>query len=380
MLNCRVEPPQREASIPSIPIKPARRVRRSPYSHLVEAAGVSGWTTYNHMLLPTVFASVEEDYRHLKRAVQVWDVAAERQVEVTGPDAQRLVQALTPRNVSNAAVLKCLYAPLIDERGGMLNDPLILRPDEERWWLSIADSDVLLLAKGFAAGRNLDVEITEPDVHPLAVQGPNADTLMARVFGDDVRKLRFFGAGRFTFEHTEVVVSRSGWSGQGGFELFVEGWEHCEPIWQTLFEAGRDLDVRAGCPNAVERIEAGLLSYGNDMTINDDPYQCGLGRYVDLHEDCIGTEALRAKQKPERMLRGVKFDTDDLPPLAQRWIARRDGSEIGYVTSAGVSPDFGRGIGVAMLDASCWEPGTQLSIDTPIGDRSASVAALPMKP
>ena len=380
MLNQRIEPPQSVVDIPSIPIKPARRVRRSPWSNLVERSGVSGWTTYNHMLLPTVFASVAEDYRHLKSAVQVWDVAAERQVEISGPDASHLVQALTPRDISSAPVLKCFYVPLIDERGGMLNDPLLLRPDENRWWLSIADSDVLLLAKGFSAGRGLDVEIVEPDVHPLAVQGPKAEALMVRVFGEGVADLRFFGAGRFAFNKVEIVISRSGWSGQGGFELFIEGWEHCEPIWHALFEAGRDLDVRAGCPNGVERIEAGLLSYGNDMTINDDPFQCGLGRYVDLHPDCIGTAALRARTTPSRMLKGVKFDTDELPPLAQRWIVRQEGSEVGHVTSAGVSPDFGCGIGIAMLHESCWESGTSLMVETPAGDCSASVATLPMKP
>lgn len=380
MLNSRLEPPQRVVDIPSIPIKPARRVRRSPWTHLVEQSGVSGWTTYNHMVLPTVFASVAEDYRHLKRAVQVWDVAAERQVEVSGPDAARLVQALTPRDISNAPVLKCFYVPLVDEHGGMLNDPLLLRPDKNRWWLSIADSDVLLLAKGFAAGRGLDVTITEPDVHPLAVQGPKANDLMVRVFGEEVTELRFFGAGTFVFDRTEIVISRSGWSGQGGFELFVEGWENCEPIWHALFEAGRDLDVRAGCPNAVERIEAGLLSYGNDMTINEDPYQCDLSRYVDLHPDCIGTEALRTKTNPDRMLRGIKFDTDELPPLAQRWIVRQNGMEVGYVTSAGISPDFSHGIGIAMLAASVCEPGTKLMVETPIGERQVTVATLPMKP
>ena len=380
MLNAIAEPPQHVAGVPRVPLTPARRHRRSPFSHLAEAQGVSAWSVYNHMLLPTAYEGVAEDYRHLKRAVQVWDVAAERQVEIAGPDAERLVQMMTCRDVRSLEPLLCRYAPLVDERGMLVNDPLIVRPDGERWWVSVADTDVILFAKGLALGAGLDATVREPDVHPLAIQGPKADELAARVFGDRVRELKFFRAGMFEHGGVEHLVARCGWSGQGGFEVFVEGWERCEPLWAALFDAGVDLDVRAGCPNGIERIEAGLLSYGNDMTINDDPFQCGLGRYVDLDAPFLGRDALAARTEPDRKLRGVVFEADGIPALVQRWSVSVDAAPCGHVTSAAVSPDWGRPIGIAMLDRAAWKTGTRVEIAVPGGAVAATVHDLPLRP
>ncbi|RZV99010.1 MAG: dimethylsulfoniopropionate demethylase, partial [Rhodobacteraceae bacterium] len=247
-------------------ISSSRRLRRTPFSEGVEAAGVKAYTVYNHMLLPTVFASVQEDYAHLKRAVQIWDVACERQVELRGPDAGRLMQMLTPRDLGGMTAGQCYYVPIVDETGGMLNDPVALKLAEDRYWISIADSDLLMWVKAVVYGYRLEVLVDEPDVSPLAVQGPLADELAARVFGDAVRKLRFFRFGWFDFDGACHVIARSGYSRQGGFEIYVEGGRNGMPIWSALMEAGRELDVRAGCPNGIERIEGGLLSYGNDMT------------------------------------------------------------------------------------------------------------------
>ena len=239
-------------------ISPSRRLRRTPFSDGVEAAGVSAYTVYNRMLLPTVFRSVEEDYHHLKSAVQIWDVACERQVEVRGPDAAKLVQMLTPRDLRGMLPGQCYYVPMVDETGGMLNDPVAVKLAEDRWWISIADSDLLLWVKGIAYGYRLDVLIDEPDVSPLAVQGQKADDLMARVFGDVVRDIRFFRFGHFDFQGRDMVIARSGYSKQGGFEIYVAGGDIGMPLWHALMEAGRDLDVRAGCPNGIERVEGGF--------------------------------------------------------------------------------------------------------------------------
>ena len=235
-------------------ISPSRRLRRTPFSEGVEAAGVKAYSVYNRMLLPTVFRSVEEDYRHLKTAVQVWDVAVERQVELRGPDASRLMQMLTPRDLRGMMPGQCYYVPMVDETGGMLNDPVALKLSEDRWWISIADSDLLLWVKGLAYGYRLDVLVDEPDVSPLAVQGPLADDLMERVFGGGVRAIKFFRFGWFDFQGTSFVIARSGYSKQGGFEIYVEGTQNGMPLWNALMEAGKDLDVHAGCPNAIERI------------------------------------------------------------------------------------------------------------------------------
>ena len=379
MLNAAAEPYQDEPFEAEIAIRTTRRVRHSPLTRAALRRGASGWTVYNHMLLPTSYRGIE-DYHHLKRAVQVWDVCAERQVEITGPDAAELAQLLTPRRVLDWPLLKCAYAPCCDANGGLLNDPLLLRPDEKRWWFSIADTDLLLFATGIAAGRGLDVAVREPDVHPIAIQGPKADELAARVFGDAVRDLRFFGADRFEVEGREHVVARSGWSGQGGFEVFVEGWDACEPLWDALFEAGADLDVRPGSPNAIERIEAGLLSYGNDMTLADTPFECGLGRYVDLDAPSLARDALRERAEPTRALRGLMFEAGSLPTLARRWPVERDGNAVGEVRSAANSPDHARGIAIAMLDHRALEEEATVQVHVPgVGPMNAEVRKLPMK-
>ena len=380
MLNAVPEPFQTEAIDAALQMRATRRVRSSPLTEAAIARGASLWTVYNHMLLPVGYRGVE-DYHHLKQAVQVWDVCAERQVELTGPDAQMLAQLLTPRNLSKVGVLSCAYAPVCAPDGGMLNDPLILRPDEERWWLSIADTDVLLYALGVTAARGLDVRVTEPDVHPIAVQGPLANDLAIRIFGDGVAALRFFQAGRFAWNGGDYVVARSGWSGQGGFEIFVEGAERCVPLWDALFEAGEDLDVRPGGPNAIERIEAGLLSYGNDMTSLDTPFECGLGKYVDLNAPSLAKDALAAKAEPTRHLRGLMFEGDSLPSLASRWLVRADGETVGEVRSVANSPDHSCGIGIAMLANEATKKGTIVEVEVPgRGSRRATVRSLPLKP
>ena len=215
-------------------IAPSRRVRRTPFSDGVEASGVKGYTVYNHMLLPTVFRSVVEDYHHLKQAVQIWDVACERQVELRGPDAAKLMQMLTPRDLRGMLPGQCFYVPMVDETGGMLNDPVAVKLAEDRWWISIADSDLLLWVKGLVFGFRLDVLVDEPDISPLAVQGPKADDLMARVFGDGVRAIKFFRFGWFDFQGTSMAIARSGYSKQGGFEIYCDGAANGMPLLTNL--------------------------------------------------------------------------------------------------------------------------------------------------
>lgn len=359
----------------------SRRLRRTPFSARVEACGVKAYTVYNHMLLPTVFESPEADYHHLKRHVQVWDVACERQVEIKGPDAARLVQLLTPRNLSRMRPDQCFYAPMVDETGGMLNDPVILRPDADRYWISIADSDVLLWVKGVANGMGLECEVTEPDVSPLAVQGPEAEELMARVFGDAVRRIRFFRNARLPVLDSHFTVARTGYSKQDGFEVYVENGEYGEPLWDALFEAGKDLDVRAGCPNLIERIEGGLLSYGNDMTRENNPYECGLDKFCDTTGsfDYIGRDALArgADTEPDRRVRGLRIFGDPVPACLEPWPVLAVGARAGQVTSAAWSPDLACNVSIGMMDRGHWQVGTPVSVAAPDGDREAEVVALP---
>jgi dimethylsulfoniopropionate demethylase len=359
-------------------ISPSRRLRRTPFSDGVEAAGVKGYTVYNHMLLPTVFESVEADYHHLKRAVQVWDVACERQVELRGPDAGRLMQMLTPRDLRGMMPGQCLYVPIVDETGGMLNDPVAVKLSEDRFWISIADSDLLFWVKGIAHGYRLDVLIDEPDVSPLAVQGPHAEDLMARVFGESVRNIRFFRFGWFDFQGRSMVVARSGYSKQGGFEIYVEGSDIGMPLWNALFEAGKDLDVRAGCPNLIERIESGLLSYGNDMTRDNTPHEAGLGRFCSTQTaiGCVGRDALLrvAKDGPVKQIRPVAIEGERVPPCDRPWPIMAGQAQVGQLTSAAWSPDYETNVAIGMVRMTHWDPTTEVDVILPSGEvRAATI-------
>ena len=358
-------------------LSPSRRLRRTPFSDGVEAAGVKAYTVYNRMLLPTVFESVEADYRHLKTHVQVWDVAVERQVELRGPDAGRLMQMLTPRDLRAMLPGQCYYVPIVDETGGMLNDPVAVKLSEDRWWISIADSDLLLWVKGIANGYRLDVLVDEPDVSPLAVQGPKADDLMERVFGERVRDIRFFRFDMFQFEGFDIAVARSGYSKQGGFEIYVPDSGLGMPLWNALFDAGADLQVRAGCPNVIERIEGGLLSYGNDMTDDNTPHECGLGRFCDTQTaiGCIGRDALLrvSKEGPVQQIRPIAIHGDPLQGPDRVWPVLAGGKPVGRITSAAWSPDFETNVAIGMVRMTHWDPGTTLEVETSDGMRRATV-------
>jgi len=365
-------------------LSPSRRVRSTPYTARVEEAGVSGYTVYNHMLLAAQFEGIEADYHHLLRHVQVWDVACQRQAEISGPDAARLVQMLTPRDLGALAPGRCMYVPLTDADGRIANDPVLIAHAPGRLWLSLADSDAIWLCRGVAQAAGLDASIREIGVAPLAIQGPKADELATRVFGPEVARLGFFRHGRFDFGGHPLAVARSGYSRQGGFEVYVDREELALPLWDALFAAGRDLEVRAGCPNLIERIEGGLLSYGNDMTDDDTPLDCGMGQYCHLERDtgCLGRKALADYEASgkARKLRGllIDCDRDSAPPLTRAWRVLDDRDEpAGKVTSAAWSPRLGRCVSIAMLEPG--RAGTELRVELEDGRGvRAEVADLPL--
>ena len=337
----------------SYPIAKSRRVRSTPYTSRIEKQGVTAYTVYNHMLLPAAFGSLEESCDHLKKNVQIWDVAAERQVEISGKDAAKLVQLMTCRDLSKSKVGRCYYCPLIDENGNLVNDPVILKLAEDRWWISIADSDVIFFAKGLASGNKFDVKIFEPIVDILAVQGPKSFDLMEKVFGEKIKELKFFGFDYFTFNGAKHLIARSGWSKQGGFEIYVENTNSGLKLYDHLFEIGKEFNVRPGCPNLIERIESGLLSYGNDFDNNDNPFQCGFDKYIDLETDInfLGKDKLKKiKEKGiDRKLMGVQIDLTKILLTSSLNIKNNDGNIIGELRSACYSPHFKKVIGIAMI-------------------------------
>jgi dimethylsulfoniopropionate demethylase len=359
----------------------SRRIRSTPYTERVREAGVKAFTVYNHMLLPTVFESLEADYLHLREHVQVWDVACQRQIEIRGEDALRLTQMVTPRALGDVAVGRCLYVPAVDAAGGMLNDPVLLRLGEDCFWLSLADADLYLWVRALADAYQLNVTITEPDVWPLAVQGPKAEQLMAQVFGDQVIDIGFFRFEYLDFLGQWLLVARSGYSQQDGFEVYAQPYVTAQVLWDALFEAGSDFCVRAGCPNLIDRVEGGLLSYGNDMTRANTPFECAMERFCQPVDaiGCLGRDALIAvaQNEPVRRVCGVRIDGEPVPACEALWSAYCEDGLAGSVSSAVWSPTFATNVGIAMMNQGYWEPGTEIEVEVPGGVRSARICPLP---
>ena len=334
-------------------IAKSRRLRSTPYTSRIEEQGVTAYTIYNHMLLPAAFGSIEDSYRHLKEHVQVWDVAAERQVEISGKDSAELVQLMTCRDLSKSKIGRCYYCPIIDDSGNLVNDPVVLKLAEDRWWISIADSDVIFFAKGLAAGYKFDVKITEPVVDIIAVQGPKSFDLMEKVFGKIIKELKFFGFSYYDFKGTKHLIARSGWSKQGGFEIYVQNTQAGQKLYDHLFEIGDEFNVKPGCPNLIERIESGLLSYGNDFDNNDNPFECGFDQYVSLDSEVnfLGKENLKKVKSDgiQKKLMGIKIDAKEVSISGSLDLKDENGNIIGELRSACYSPHFEKVIGIAMI-------------------------------
>ena len=350
-----------------------RRIRTSPYFNKVKAEGISSFSVYNHMLLPKSFAmSIEEAYWHLNTHVQMWDVSVQRQVEIQGPDATRLVQWITPRNLGKATPDRCYYIPVVDQSGGMLNDPVLQMLDQNHYWLSIADSDLLLYIKGLAIAGGFDVIVQEPDVNPLAIQGPKAADVMADLFGEAIRSLKFFHATTVDILGSKQRITRSGFSAKAGYEIYLDDRSLAEPLWDMIQDAGKPYQMAAGGPNLIDRIEAGLLGYGNEMTLENNPLEMGYERFctLDGSVDCIGLAALQQIQRDgiKRSIRGVKFEGSPCPPCCQPWPVTYQDKKIGQITSAVWSPRFQCNIGLSLIDRGYWHPGQQVDVTLPQGD------------
>ena len=365
----------------------SRRLRRTPFTSSVEKYGVKGFSVVNHALLPKAFSrSIEEDYWHLRSAVQIWDVGVQRQVEIMGPDASKFVQYMTPRSLEKMKVGNCYYIPLIDENGGMVNDPVLLKHSETHYWLSIADSDVLLWAKGLTVGLKFNVSIKEPDVWPLAIQGPLAKDLLSEVFGDFINDIKFFKFSKIQFEGSTQIIARSGYSKQDGFEIYLQGFDLGERLWELLWEKGEKYNIAPGCPNLIDRIEAGLLSYGNEITLDTSPLEVGMEGFCnsDFSHDFVGKPALRELQEKGviKKIKGIIFDVPPCPPCTQPWtLFNENKMKIGQITSAVFSPRIRKNIGLGLVNKPFWKNDTNVFIEIPKSKSLAKgiVSSLPFK-
>jgi len=358
------------------------QVRKSPFFDATLESGARAFSVYNHMYIPRDFGDPVQNYWSLVNAAILCDVSVERQVEITGPDAARFVQRLTPRNLSTCEVGQCKYVLITNDSGGIINDPVMLRLGKNHFWLSIGDSDVLLWASGIAVNSDLDVGIREPDASPLQLQGPRSLEIMQSVFGQDIRKLRYFRFVETELDGIPLVVSRTGWSNELGYEIYLRDGSRGGELWQRLMEAGEPSGLRAGHTSAPRRIEAGMLSYRADMDMDTNPYELGLGRLVDLdmEEDFVGRAALARihAEGPRRRQVGLELSGPALQtPNTRFWPLFRGDKQVGDITSAVYSPRLERNIALALVSADCAGIGTGLRFVGPHGEDTATVVEKP---
>lgn len=339
-------------------ITPSARLRPSPYYEATLAEGVCAFTTYNHMLMPTSYGKPLEEYWRLINGVSQWDVAVERQVQLRGPDAGRLAQILAPRDLSQTKVGQGKYVPLVNHQGVLINDPICLKLAEDLYWLSIADSNIWFWASAIAAERGLRVDVSEPDVSPLAIQGPKAEDVVAHLCGDWVRGLKYFWFREFDLHGIPLVVARSGWSKQGGFELYLRDGSQGTKLWNLVKEAGQPWGIGPGNPNWSERVESGLISFGGDTDGQTNPYEVRMGKYVDLHvpDDTVGIQALRriAAEGPKRHSLGIILDAGDPVTPGFLWNPIfKDGVKVGDLTNCIFSIRMQKNLGFALISRHC---------------------------
>jgi glycine cleavage system aminomethyltransferase T len=357
--------------------------RKSPYFEATRRAGCSAYDVYNHTYLPAYYDDPVTEYAHLLEHVTLWDVGVEKIIEISGPDALEFTNLLTCRDLTRCAVGQCKYAPLIETDGGIVNDPVLLRIDEDRIWLSLADSDAGLWARGVAWGADLDVKISEPAVYPVQVQGPKAKDVVSRLFGESVLDMAYYHCMHAELDGIPVVIGRTGWTGEIGYEVYLRDPERGDELWERIMEAGREDEIRPIAPCEARRIEAGIFNYGSDMTLDNNPFEVmGLERLVEEQDrNYIGKDALERirAEGVRRKLVGIEIEGDPLEwELTEFWPARSNGARVGHATIAIRSPRLERNIGYVWVPIELAEPGTALRLEVPDGsERAARTASIP---
>jgi aminomethyltransferase len=358
------------------------QIRKSPYFDATVRWGAKSFSVYNHMYIPRDFGDPEQNFWNLVNDAILCDVAVERQVEITGPDAARFTQLLTPRDLSSMAVGRCKYILITNADGGILNDPILLRLAEDCFWLSLADSDILLWAQGVAVHSGLDVTIREPDVSPLQLQGPQSRAVMRALFGDSIAELRYFWLRELDLAGIPLIVSRTGWSGELGYELYLRDGSRGDELWERIMAAGAPFGLKPGHTSTIRRIEAGMLSYHADMDIHTNPFELGLDRLVnlDMVADFIGKAALRRIKEDGVRRKQVGLVIEGAPlegPNTVFWPVLKDHATIGKVTSAVYSPRLGQNIALALLAADRAEIGSIVEVATRTSSAAARIVERP---
>ncbi len=358
------------------------QIRKSPYFDSTVKWGATGFSVYNHMYIPRDFGDPEQNFWNLIEKSILCDVAVERQVEITGPDAYKFTQLLTPRDLSNISIGQCKYVLITNNEGGILNDPVLLRLAENHFWLSLADSDVLLWAQGVAVNSGLNVNISEPDVSPLQLQGPTSKDIMVKLFGESIKDLKYYWFKEFDLDGIPLIVSRTGWSSEFGYELFLRDGSKGNDLYEKIMNAGKEHGLQPGHTSSIRRIEGGMLSYHADADIHTNPFELGFDRLVSLDNDIefIGKVALK-KIKAEGIKRkqiGLEINCEPLSgPNTTFWPIKKNNNEIGKVTSAIYSPRLKKNIALAIVNIKNSEIGTDLKVETNKGIFTAKIVEKP---
>jgi aminomethyltransferase len=359
------------------------RIRLSPYFEATQRHGAKAYSAYNHMYIPSWYGDTDDEYRALTNDVVIWDVAVERQLEIKGPDGFAFTNMLTPRDLNKCEVGQCMYVMITDENGGIINDPVLLRLAENHFWLSLSDSDVLLWAKGLAHNSDWNVELGEPDVSPVQVQGPKSRALMQDLFGDWILDLPYYYHKQTELGDMEMVVSRTGYTGEIGYEIYLKNSiRDGLKLWDAVMEAGKPHNITVTGPSLIRRLEFGIRNYGQDMRLEHNPYEIGFGWTVDLDQeaDFMGKEALKQIKAEgiKRKLVGVEIDGDRIPGWNEDfWPVHSDGKAIGQVTTGAYSPRLEKNIGYAMVPIEYAKLGTKFDVDARGDTRTATVVRDP---
>ena len=343
------------------------QIRKSPFFESTVKWGATGFSVYNHMYIPRDFGSPEKNFWNLIEKSILCDVAVERQVEITGPDAYKFIQLLTPRDLSKLSVGQCKYVLIVNDKGGIINDPVLLRLAENHFWLSLADSDVLLWAQGVAINSRLNVNISEPDVSPLQLQGPTSGEIMVKLFGDTIKDLKYYWLREYNLDGIPLIVSRTGWSSELGYEIYLRDGSKGNNLYEKIMEAGKQHGLQPGHTSSIRRIEGGMLSYHADADINTNPFELGLDRLVNLDNEVnfIGKDALKKIKQSgiKRKQVGLELDCEPLKaPNTTFWSIYKDSKKIGKVTSAVYSPRLKKNIALAIVDIDNSDIGNNLKV------------------
>ena len=358
------------------------QVRKSPYSDAALRWGAKGFSVYNHMYIPRDFGDPRQNFWYLVNDAILCDVSVERQVQIKGPDAAKFTQFLCCRDLSKCQVGQCKYVLITDQDGGIINDPILLKLAEDHFWLSIADSDVLLWARGVAVNSGMDVDISEPDVSPLQLQGPKSRDVLRAAFGDAPTGLKYYRFMEFDWDGVPLIISRTGWSSELGYEIFLRDGTQGEKLWEHLMAVGGPLGLKPGHTSSIRRIEAGMLSYHADMTLANNPYEMGMGRLVDLNmeADFISKAALTLikERGVSQQLVGLEIDGDPFVDSNDFfWPVLKEGVKVGTVTSAIYSPRLQKNIALAMISIDHTASGRVLQVDKLSETRACTVVPIP---